>query len=29
MREAAREVVTDVAGDLRRTVESWRLSRSP
>jgi hypothetical protein len=25
MREARREVVTDIAGDLRRTVESWTL----
>lgn len=26
MREARREVVTDVAGDLRRTIESWTLA---
>jgi hypothetical protein len=26
MREARREVVTEVSGDVRRTVESWRLS---
>ena len=26
MREARREIITEVSGDLRRTVESWRLS---
>jgi hypothetical protein len=26
MREARREIVTQVSGDLRRTVESWTLT---
>jgi hypothetical protein len=26
MREAQREVLTEVAGDLRRTIESWTLT---
>lgn len=28
MREASREVVTDLSGEQRRTVESWRLERA-